>query len=303
MNYVEAVKELVGNTPLLKLNNFKLKENVTVFAKLEQFNPGGSIEDRVGIYMIREAEKAGILKKGDTIVEVAYADTATGIAFAATSAGYKTIFVMPENFYIEKQIILRTLGVRIINTPSEHGTKGALFRARDLLKNIENSICLSEFLNPKNPLVHYSTTAPEIYSSLEGNIDYFIASYENEEIFRGISKYFKERKPSIKSIIAKPEQDLLLEKKVDRARTKAAASTSRDSADARLLDRYIKVKEDEIFNAVGELAKTEGLLVGTSSGVVMAAALKLAKSIRKGNIVVIFPDGGERYFSKNIFSL
>ncbi|MDT8717859.1 cysteine synthase family protein [Clostridium sp. 19966] len=302
MNYIEDVRELVGNTPLLKLNNFKLKENVTVFAKLEQFNPGGSIRDRVGIYMIREAEKAGILKKGDTIIEVAFEDTAIGIAFAAINKGYKTIFVAPENFSIEKQIIIRTLGAKVINTPAELEIKGALIKAKNLLKTIENSVYLSGFYNPRNPEVHYNTTAPEIYSSLEGNIDYFIASNESEEIFRGISKYLKERKSSIKSIIAKPEDGFLSEKEIDIGNTKNINFKGKAVTDERLVDRYIRVKEDEIFNAVGELAKTEGLLVGTSSGVAMAAALKLAKSIRKGNIVVIFPDGGERYFSKNIFS-
>lgn len=301
-SYYNDIKELIGKTPILKLNNISVKEEVNIFAKLEIFNPGGSVKDRIGIYMIKKAEEKGILKKDSTIIEPTAGNTGLGIALAAINKGYRVIFTVPEKFSIEKQLLMKAFGAEIINTPEEQGMKGAIEKAEELLSTINNSVSLNQFENPANPLAHYETTGPEIYEALDGKIDYLIAGAGSGGTFTGIVKYLKEKNPNIKGIIADPKGSII------GGGTKGSYKIEGigndfipDTLDMTLVDSFIKVNDNEAFEMVKKLAKKEGLIVGSSSGAAVSAALKLASTINKGNIVVILPDRGDRYFSKNIY--
>ena len=301
-SYYNDIKELVGKTPILKLNNISVKEEVNVFAKLEIFNPGGSVKDRIGIYMIKKAEEKGILKKGSTIIEPTAGNTGLGIALAAINKGYRVIFTVPKKFSIEKQLLMKAFGAEIVNTPEEQGMKGAIEKAEELLSTINNSVSLNQFENPANPLAHYETTGPEIYEALDGKIDYLIAGAGSGGTFTGIVKYLKEKNPNIKGIIADPEGSII------GGGTKGCYKIEGigndfipDTLDMTLVDSFIKVNDNEAFDMVKKLAKKEGLIVGSSSGAAVSAALKLTSTINKGNIVVALPDRGDRYFSKNIY--
>ncbi len=278
MLYYNDIKEMVGNTPMLKLNNFNARENVGIFAKLENFNPGGSIKDRVGVHMIESAENKGILKKGYTIVEATAGNTGLGIALGALNKGYRVIFVVPMKFSVEKQILMKALGAEIVNTPEEDGMIGAVKKTGDLLESIPNSISLRQFENGDNPETHYLTTGPEIYLDMEGKIDYLVAGADPEGSVLGGGR---EDNYSIEGI----GNDFIP-----------------GTMDMSLVDRVIKVNDEEAFDMVRKLARKEGLIVGSSSGAAMSAALKLSRIIDGGNIVVIFPDRGDRYFSKNIYN-
>ena len=193
MKYINNMQELIGNTPIIKLNNLNIKEGVNIFAKLEGNNPGGSVKDRIGVYMIEAAEREGILKKGYTIIEATAGNTGLGIAIAAINKGYNIIFVVPKKFSIEKQTLMRALGAKIINTPREEGMLGAVKKAEELLNTMENSISLRQFENQANPLAHYETTGPEIYEAMDGKIDYFVCGAGSGGTFTGVSKYLKEK--------------------------------------------------------------------------------------------------------------
>lgn len=302
MKYIDDIRELIGNTPIMKINNLGTKSGVNIFAKLENHNPGGSVKDRIGVYMIEKAEREGKLKPGYTIVEATAGNTGIGVALAAINKGYNIIFTVPEKFSIEKQTLMRALGAKIINTPRELGMLGAVDKANELLNTIENSISLKQFENEANPLAHYETTAPEIYEALDGRIDYFVAGAGSGGTFTGIMKYFKEKNKNIKGILADPEGSTMgggLEGcyNVEGIGNNFIPHTMYMS----LVDEVIKVNDDESFKLVKKLALKEGLIVGSSSGAAMAAALKLSEKIQKGNIVVVIPDRGDRYFSKNIY--
>ncbi|OPJ62136.1 cysteine synthase A [Clostridium oryzae] len=302
MNYINDLRELIGNTPILKLQSFGTKEGVNIFAKLENFNPGGSVKDRIGVAMLEDAEKKGLLKPGFTIVEATAGNTGIGIVFAALKKGYRVIFTVPEKFSIEKQIIMRALGAEIINTPLELGMEGAIKKANELLETIENSISLAQFKNPVNPAIHYSTTGREIYEQLDGDIDYFVAGAGSGGTFTGIARYLKEKKPSVKAIIADPIGSTIGGGEAGCYKIEGIGNDFiPDTLDIELADDFIKVNDDEALAYVKELARYEGLLVGSSSGAALAAAIKLANSIDKGNIVIVFPDRGDRYFSKNLY--
>ncbi len=192
MKYLNSIKDLIGNTPIIKLNNLNIKPSVNIFAKLENNNPGGSVKDRIGIYMIKQAEKQGKLKKGYTIVEATAGNTGIGVALAAINKGYNIIFVVPEKFSVEKQTLMRALGATIINTPKKHGMLGAVEKANELLQTIENSISLRQFENKSNPLSHYETTGPEIYDALDGELKKILYTnkiYKRERIYCVLSRY------------------------------------------------------------------------------------------------------------------
>ena len=205
MKYFDNIQELIGNTPIIKLNNLNIKAGVNIFAKLENTNPGGSVKDRIGIYMIEAAEKEGILKRGYTIIEATAGNTGIGIAIAAINKGYNIIFVVPEKFSIEKQILMRALGATIVNTPRKDGMLGAVEKADELLLTIENSISLRQFENQANPLAHYEQTGPEIYEAMNGKIDYFVSGAGSGGTFTGVVKFLKEKNNNIKAILADPE--------------------------------------------------------------------------------------------------
>lgn len=302
MKYVEDIRNLIGNTPIIKINNIKIKRKVNIFAKLETNNPGGSVKDRIGVYMIEDAEKKGLLKPGYTIIEATAGNTGIGVALAAINKGYNIIFIVPEKFSAEKQTLMRALGAKIINTPRKEGMLGAVAKADELLNTIEKSISLQQFENHTNPLAHYETTGPEIYRDLDGKIDYFVAGAGSGGTYTGVVKYLKEMNPKVKGILADPEGSTMSGGIEGRYDIEGIGNNFiPHTMDMELVDEAIKVGDKEAFNMVKELALKEGLIVGSSSGAAMVAALKLSEKIDKGNIVTVFFDRGDRYFSKNIY--
>ena len=301
-NVFGSVREMIGNTPILKISNMGVKPGVNIYAKLELMNPAGSVKDRVGVYMIDDARRRGILKEGGTIVDATAGNTGIGIAIAALNQGYRVIFTVPEKFSIEKQKIMSALGAEIVHTSREGGMLGAEEKAEEILKTIPGSVSLRQFRNPANPLAHYETTGPEIYSQLDGNVDYFVAGAGSGGTFSGVVKYLKEKNPSIKGVLADPYGSTIgggehFDYNIEGIGNDFIA----DTMDITLVDKVIKVTDDEAFKASRDLAKHEGILAGSSSGAALAAAIRLAEEIDEGNIVTVFPDRGDRYLSKGLF--
>jgi cysteine synthase len=302
MKYIDNIKELIGNTPLIKLNNLGLKDGVNIFAKLESFNPGGSVKDRIGVYMIEGAERAGLLKEGYTIVEATAGNTGLGVAMAALNKGYKIIFVVPTKFSIEKQLLMKALGATVINTPRDKGMLGAVEKAKELLGEIPNSMSLEQFQNPNNPMAHYEGTGPEIYEALDGEVDYYVGGAGSGGTYSGVMKYLREKNPDIKGILADPIGSTMGGGEAACYNIEGIGNDFiPETMDMSLVDEVIKVNDDDALMHVRLLAVKEGLIVGSSSGAALAAALKLADRIEKGNIVTLFSDRGDRYFSKGIF--
>ena len=302
MKYYNDIRDLIGNTPILKLNNISTKEGVNIYAKIEGTSPGGSCKDRVGIYMVEKAEKEGKLKLGSTIIEATAGNTGIGIALAAINKGYKIIFIVPDKFSIEKQKIMKALGAEIINTPKEEGMEGAINLANSLLSEIPNSLSLNQFKNEANPLAHYETTGRELYDGLDGQIDYFVAGAGSGGTISGVLKFLKENISEVKGILADPVGSIIGGGQCGTYKIEGIGNNFiPETMDMSLVDDVIKVNDEEAFDAVKLLAKKEGLIVGSSSGAAFAAALKLAEKIEKGNIVTIFPDRGDRYFSTDLF--
>lgn len=304
MKFVSDIRELVGNTPIIKLIHINVKENVNIFAKLECFNPGGSVKDRIGISMIEGAERRGTLKRGYSIVDATAGNTGIGIALAAINKGYNIIFVVPTKFSIEKQKLMKVLGAKIINTPDYDGMLGAINKANELLNEIPNSISMQQFENEDNPKVHYEKTGPEIYEALDGNIDYFIAGAGSGGTYTGIIKYLKEKNPKIKGILADPEGSTMVGGKHEDYEIEGIGNDFvPKTMNLNLVDKVIKVNDKEAFESTRLLAKKEGLIVGSSSGATLAAALKFSEEIEEGNIVIVFPDRGDRYLSTSLFDV
>ena len=302
MKYYNDIRDLIGNTPILKLNNISTKEGVNIYAKIEGTSPGGSCKDRVGIYMVEKAEKEGKLKPGSTIIEATAGNTGIGIALAAVNKGYKIIFIVPDKFSIEKQKIMKALGAEIINTPKEEGMEGAINLANSLLSEIPNSLSLNQFKNEANPLAHYETTGRELYDGLDGQIDYFVAGAGSGGTISGVLKFLKENISEVKGILADPVGSIIGGGQCGTYKIEGIGNNFiPETMDMSLVDDVIKVNDEEAFDAVKLLAKKEGLIVGSSSGAAFAASLKLAEKIEKGNIVTIFPDRGDRYFSTDLF--
>ncbi|WP_243289602.1 PLP-dependent cysteine synthase family protein [Clostridium perfringens] len=302
MKYYNDIRDLIGNTPILKLNNISTKEGVNIYAKIEGNSPGGSCKDRVGIYMLEKAEKEGKLKSGSTIIEATAGNTGIGIALAAINKGYKIIFIVPDKFSIEKQKIMKALGAEIINTPKEEGMEGAINLANSLLSEIPNSLSLNQFKNEANPLAHYETTGRELYDGLDGQIDYFVAGAGSGGTISGVLKFLKENISEVKGILADPVGSIIGGGQCGTYKIEGIGNNFiPETMDMSLVDDVIKVNDEEAFDAVKLLAKKEGLIVGSSSGAAFAAVLKLAKKIEEGNIVTIFPDRGDRYFSTDLF--
>lgn len=302
MKYYNDIRDLIGNTPILKLNNISTKEGVNIYAKIEGTSPGGSCKDRVGIYMVEKAEKEGKLKPGITIIEATAGNTGIGIALAAINKGYKIIFIVPDKFSIEKQKIMKALGAEIINTPKEEGMEGAINLANSLLSEIPNSLSLNQFKNEANPLAHYETTGRELYDGLDGQIDYFVAGAGSGGTISGVLKFLKENISEVKGILADPVGSIIGGGQCGTYKIEGIGNNFiPETMDMSLVDDVIKVNDEEAFDAVKLLAKKEGLIVGSSSGAAFAAVLKLAEKIEEGNIVTIFPDRGDRYFSTDLF--
>lgn len=302
MDVYMNIQEMIGNTPIIKIGHMGVKEGVNVYAKLELMNPAGSVKDRVGMYMIEDAERRGILKPGGTIVEATAGNTGIGIAVAALNKGYKIIFVVPDKFSIEKQKVMKALGAEIINTSRVGGMMGAAVKAEEIIAATPGAVSMKQFKNPSNPLSHYETTGPEIYKQMDGKIDYFVAGAGSGGTFSGIVKYLKEQNPDIQGVLADPVGSIIGGgEHADYDIEGIGNDFIADTMDISLVDKVIKVTDTEAFETSRFLAAKEGILAGTSSGAALSAALRLADEIESGNIVVVFPDRGDRYISKGLY--
>ncbi|MBR3046235.1 MAG: cysteine synthase family protein [Oscillospiraceae bacterium] len=302
MNYYESAQALIGNTPLVRLGNIVKKPALNVFAKLELWNPSGSVKDRTGLYMLNDAERRGILKPGGTIVEATAGNTGLGIAFAALNRGYRIIFVVPTKFSAEKQALLRALGAEVVNTPREKGMLGAVEKAEQIKAQIPDAVSLEQFKNQSNPLAHYETTGREIYEALDGRIDYVVAGAGSGGTYTGILRYLKEKNPQIRGILADPVGSTMGGGEHGDYNIEGIGNDFiAETMDMSLVDDVIKINDAEAFTAAKRLAKTEGIFAGSSSGAALAAVLKLTERIESGNIVTVFPDRGDRYFSTGLY--
>lgn len=286
----------------MKLSHIDLPDGVNLFAKLELFNPAGSVKDRVGKAMIEDAEQTGRLKPGGTIIEATAGNTGLGIAFAALNKGYRIIFVVPTKFSEEKQTLLRALGAEVVNTPREEGMLGASAKAEALRAEIPGAISLGQFVNPANPRVHYETTGPEIYRDLNGKIDFLIAGAGSGGTYSGVVKYLKEQNTAIRGILADPVGSTMGggahgDYDIEGIGNDFIA----DTMDMSLVDQVVKITDAEAFDGARELARKEGVFAGSSSGAALAAAKKFALAGNRGNFVIILPDRGDRYFSKHLY--
>ena len=304
MDVYMSIQDMIGNTPMLKLNNMGIREQVGVYAKLELLNPEGSIKDRVGMYMLNEAIESGRLQPGGTIVEATAGNTGIGIAIAALNRGYQVIFTVPTKFSVEKQKVMKALGAKVVNTSREEGMLGAEKKAAELIKEIPGAISLGQFHNPANPLAHYETTGPEIYRQMDGKIDYFVAGAGSGGTFSGVMSYLKEKNPEIKGVLADPVGSVIGGgEHADYDIEGIGNDFIADTMDMSLVDMVIKVTDQDAFNMSRLLAGREGVLAGTSSGAALSAAIKLSERTDHGNIVVMFPDKGERYLSKGLYDI
>ncbi len=294
--------ELIGNTPLVKINNFNIPNNVEIIAKLEYFNPLGSVKDRIGFSMIEDAEKKGILKKSMTIIEPTSGNTGIALAFISAIKKYKCILVMPESMSIERRKIMKKFGAELILTPAEKGMQGAIDEVKMIVSKFPEKYFLpNQFKNPANPLIHEKTTAQEIWRDTDGEIDILVAGIGTGGTITGIGRVLKNLKPSIKIIGVEPENSPIITKgkKGPHKIQGIGAGFIPEVLNLNLLDEVITVTDEEAIETSKNIALNEGILAGFSSGAAMAAALKVArKSENYGKvIVVIFPDTGERYLN------
>ena len=302
MAVYQSMQELIGNTPLVRLTHLGFPEDVYVFAKLELWNPGGSVKDRTGLYMVRDAENRGILKPGGTIVEATAGNTGLGIAFAALNRGYRIIFVVPTKFSQEKQTLMRSLGAEIINTPREDGMLGAEKKASELRASISGAISLEQFHNMANPQAHYETTGREIWEDLGENLAWFVAGAGSGGTYSGAIRYIKEKKPCVQGVLADPVGSTMGGGEHGDYDIEGIGNDFiADTMDMGLVDRVIKVADREAFENARLLALREGIFAGSSSGAALAAVRKLVDSGARGTIVTVFPDRGDRYFSKGLY--
>ncbi|PTQ55872.1 MAG: Cystathionine beta-synthase [Candidatus Carbobacillus altaicus] len=290
-------------TPLFEITAFPLPPGVRIFAKLESMNPGGSVKDRLGLALIDAGEQSGRLLPGGTIIEATAGNTGIGLAIAAIGRGYRLICVVPEKFSYEKQMIMRALGVEIVHTPSERGMTGAIERAKELSESISNAYRPDQFTNLVNPEVHYRTTGPEIWDGLAGDVQVFVAGVGSGGTFMGCARFLKEKNRTIRTVVVEPQGSILGGGPAGPHRTEGiGVEFVPPFMDFSYVDHIYTVRDDDAFRLVAELARREGLLVGSSSGAAFYAALQEAETAPKGtNIVVIFPDSSERYLTKNIY--
>lgn len=303
MRLYKKVTDIVGNTPLLELSNIEKERGLEakVFAKLEFLNPAGSAKDRVAKFMLDDAEKKGLIKEGAVIIEPTSGNTGIGLAAAAASRGYKSIFVMPDTMSVERINLLKAYGAEIVLTDGKKGMQGAVDKADELAAEIDGSFIPGQFVNPSNPKAHYLTTGPEIWNDTDGNVDIFIAGVGTGGTLSGTGKYLKEMKPLVKVIAVEPlSSPLLSEGHAGRHKLQGiGANFVPETLDRKIYDEIITVSDDDAYNMGRLLARKEGVLAGISSGAAVWAALKVAERLEnKGkNIVVIIPDTGDRYLS------
>lgn len=297
---VENILELVGHTPMVKLNKVVGKNMAQVLAKLESFNPGGSVKDRICLSMVEDAEKRGVLKKGSTIIEPTSGNTGIGLAMVSAVKGYKCILAMPETMSLERVYILKSYGAEVVLTPGMEGMEGAIKKAEELLKKTPDSFMPHQFRNKANPEVHRKTTAKEILNVVGGKIDAFVAGVGTGGSITGIGEVLKKDNPDIKIIAVEPKTSAVLSGGKPGAHKiqGIGAGFIPEVMNTEIIDEIIQVDDNDAFRFSRRLAREEGLFVGISSGAAAWATLKVAKSLGKEHtVVVLFPDVGERYFS------
>lgn len=307
MKVYEKLTDLIGSTPLFKLSNFAKEEKLdaTVLAKLEYFNPAGSVKDRIAKAMIEDAEAKGLLKKGSVIIEPTSGNTGIGLASVAAARGYRIILTMPETMSVERRNLLKAYGAELVLTEGAKGMKGAIAKAEELKNEIPNSFIPGQFVNMANPTAHYNTTGPEIWNDTDGKVDIFIAGVGTGGTLSGVGKYLKEKNKNIKVIAVEPASSPVLSKGVAGPHKiqGIGAGFVPETLNTKIYDEIIPVENDEAFRVGKEIARKEGILVGISSGAALYAASVVAKRPEnKGKtIVVLLPDTGDRYLSTPMF--
>lgn len=306
-NIANNLTDLIGNTPMLELNNFgeKTEAGSRLVAKLEYFNPAGSVKDRIGFAMIKDAESKGLLHPDSIIIEPTSGNTGVGLAFAAAALGYRLIITLPESFTIERRKLLLALGAELVLTPAAEGMGGAIRKAEELAAETPNSFIPQQFENPANPDVHKETTAEEIWRDMDGKVDIFVAGVGTGGTISGVGAVLKERNPSVQIVAVEPYESPVLsggKRGVHKIQGIGAGFVPRNF-DGSLVDEIMPVKDEDAFSTSRLLARTEGLLVGISSGAAAFAALQLSKRPENAgkNIVVLLPDTAERYLSTPLF--
>ncbi len=304
---VKNLVELVGNTPLMELTKIEEKYALKgkIFAKIEYFNPAGSIKDRIAMQMILDAEVDGKLKKGATIIEPTSGNTGIGLAAIGVARGYKVIIVMPESMSLERRKLVQAYGAELVLTEAAKGMKGAIAKANELLEEIEGSVILGQFDNPSNPKVHYLTTGPEIYKDLNGKVDALVAGVGTGGTISGVGKYLKEQNKNTKVFAVEPLSSAVLsgEKPGPHMIQGIGAGFIPNTLDTNIYDEIIKVANEDAIAFGKMISRTEGILVGISSGAALFAAVELAKkeAFKGKNIVVVLPDNGDRYLTTKLF--
>lgn len=300
-------EQLVGKTPILELTHIEeeFSLNAKLLAKLEYFNPAGSVKDRIAKAMIEEAEKSGKLKPGSVIIEPTSGNTGIGLASVAAAKGYRLIIVMPETMSIERRKLMKAYGAELVLTEGAKGMKGAIAKADELAQQIPNSIIPGQFVNPENPKIHFETTGPEIYEDTEGDVDILVAGIGTGGTITGVGKYLKSQNPNIKVIAVEPASSPVLSAGTAGAHKiqGIGAGFVPETLDTEIYDEIITVENEDAFEKGKLIGKKEGILVGISSGAALHAAIEVAKreENKDKNIVVIFPDSGDRYLSTDLF--
>ena len=295
--------DLVGNTPLVRVNNLIKKDELKadVLAKLEYFNPAGSVKDRIAKEMIQDALEKGLINESTTLIEPTSGNTGIGLSAVATALNLKIIITMPETMSVERRNLMKAYGAELVLTPGSEGMKGAIAKAKELASQIENSFIPGQFENPANPTAHYKTTGPEIYEQTEGKVDIFVAGVGTGGTISGIGKYLKEKNPEVKVVAVEPASSPVLSTGKGGAHKiqGIGAGFVPETLDTKIYDEIITVENEDAFATGKEMAKTEGILVGISSGAALYAAKELAKREENAGktIVVLLPDGGDRYLS------
>lgn len=303
----KSVDELVGNTPIMQLSHIEQAHGLQakVFAKLEYFNPAGSVKDRVARAIIDDAESKGLLKSGATIIEATSGNTGIGLACVGCARGYKVVIVMPETMSVERRKLMLAYGASLVLTDGAKGMQGAIDKANELHEQIEGSILAGQFVNPANPKAHYDTTAPEIWRDMDGKVDVFVAGVGTGGTISGVGRYLKEKNPDVKIVAVEPLSSPVLSKGVSGAHKiqGIGAGFVPKVLDTSVYDEVIAVSDEDAFAGAREAGKSEGVLVGISSGAALFGAMQVAKrhEYADKNIVVLFPDTGDRYLSTTLF--
>ena len=306
-NIYTSAEQLVGKTPLLELTHIEKALNLEakIYAKLEYFNPAGSVKDRVAKAMIEKAEKDGLLKEGSVIIEPTSGNTGIGLASVATAKGYRIIIVMPETMSVERRKLIKAYGAELVLSDGTKGMKGVIAKAEELAKEIPNSFIPGQFVNPENPKAHFETTGPEIYEDTDGNVDVFVAGVGTGGTITGTGQYLKSQNPAIKVVAVEPASSPVLSEGVAGAHKiqGIGAGFVPEILDTTIYDEIVKVENETAFEIGRLIGNKEGILVGISSGAALYAAIEVAKrEENKGkNIVVLLPDSGDRYLSTDLF--